>query len=680
MEISLSLHILLLLFLVPVIVIAYLLRVYAKTKKTLQILQQSSSIIEEDGQSTTPDDKTDYPNELALAASEKRFKTLVDSLNDLLYILDNKLNMVGLYGKGADKYMVGTDLQENYSFENLLTIQEVSEGNRKALEGEKSSFIWSGDLDGDKRQLNIQISPVPGEGEQVNGVVGIIEDQTEEVKNLENLFQLASIIELAHEMIFITDRVGNIDYINPAYEKNTGYKLEQLIGQPIPLSKTHPEEYESIQSSITNQTSWRGRVSLQDENGENHFADVSITPIFDKENELINYVGICRDISYTVNLESEYNHLQRIMTINTLAAGIAHDLNNILSGLTGHFELVTLKNGEGECFESHLDTIRRSLKKASNLLTPLLGFARTSMMDKSKFDIMNIIKESVELSKRSRRKNVLFEIEEDEKEIWVFADETQVSQVLLNLLVNAVDASDDGGLVTIGCHYEVDEQHQNDSVTIVVEDKGTGIEADLTDHIFEPFYTTKDMGDGTGLGLSTVKRIVESNGGRIQVESNVGVGTKFIVKLPLKNQDMDIEDTNTNELGTKSDKTIVLAEYDDVFRTALSELLIRRGYTVLQADSCSKLQQITHQMADQIDVIVFNLFRPIKAGISTIREVRLLYPELPIMITGGNVHQEEVEEIKALGVNEFLAKPFTSKILSEKIENIVTESHNNNEV
>ena len=409
------------------------------------------------------------------------------------------------------------------------------------------------------------------------------------------LNRLMTAIEQTPESVVITDTDGRILYVNPVFERVTGYSRAEVIGQNTRLLKSNRQDsafYRQLWAKISAGEVWRGRFINKKKDGTLFTEDAVIAPVRDEKGAVTNYIAIKRDITHELELEVQYRQTQKIDSIGRLAGGVAHDFNNILAVICGHTELALAQLSPDAPLRSNLECIQESAERAANLTRQLLAFARRQVIEPRRINLNELI---VNLNKMLRRL-----IGEDIKLVTqtapdlgqIKADPGQIEQVLLNLVVNARDAMPDGGTLTIRtANVTLDESYARrhlvtpgDYVMVSVSDTGVGMTDEVKQHIFEPFFTTKEQGKGTGLGLATCFGIIQQSNGHIHSESQLDKGTQFKIYLP---RVWGVEDSVSSREAPVSlpqgTETILLAEDEPSLRQLMARVLRTQGYTVLEA-------------------------------------------------------------------------------------------------
>ncbi len=401
-------------------------------------------------------------------------------------------------------------------------------------------------------------------------------------------------------------------------------------------------------------------------------------PVRDASGQVIRLVGVAEDITEQRQLEEKFMRAQRMEALGTLASGIAHDLNNILSPMlmVGALFRDKLQAAEDQAL---LDMVERSARRGARIVGQLLAFGRGLDGTKVVLQPRHIIKEVYSLMQETLPRSIEVSVRVP-TDLWnVSADATQIHQVLMNLCVNARDAMPSGGRLTLSAandHLsEADVQHYAPAVPgpyvrIRVQDTGSGIPASILSQIFDPFFTTKEVGKGTGLGLSTVMGIVKGHAGIITVTSEPGQGTEFQVCLPASVEPLG-QDAATEALRAPGGhgELVLIVDDEDSIRQATRELLEANGYRTLLATNGGEAisQFVRHHEA--IRIVFTDIMMPVVDGIELARWLREYDPSVKIIATSGLEQQERWSQLAALGVGEVIAKPFTGSELLDAIAN-----------
>jgi len=363
-------------------------------------------------------------------------------------------------------------------------------------------------------------------------------------------------------------------------------------------------------------------------------------------------------------------------TIGTLAGGIAHDFNNILGGILGYASFIkTLVKGEDQIYK-YVDTIERSAVRAADLTSQLLSFSRGGKYESRPIDINKKIEETLRILYSSIDKSISIWTRLNPKPLSVEGDANQIQQVFLNLFVNARDAMPGGGTLQVETkRVDLDEAfckthlgaRPGQYVYIAISDKGIGMNREILDRIFEPFFSTKGQGEGTGLGLSVVYGIIKNHGGYINVYSEVGKGSIFKIYLPASSKPVQEEVEETEINNVKGEESILVIDDEEVIRDLIKEGLEDFGYTVLTAEDGHAGVDIYKERKEEIALVILDLILPRMSGKITYEKLKEINPEITVLLSSGYSQKGQAQELLDQGVQGFIQKPFRLKELAREI-------------
>ena len=432
--------------------------------------------------------------------------------------------------------------------------------------------------------------------------------------------RLRAAIEQASEVITITDIQGVMQYVNPAFEWVTGYSREEAIGEKPSILKSGrhgPEHYRDLWETITNGDVWVGRFVNRRRDGTLWEAESTITPVRNSRGEIDGFVEVKRDISEQVSLRTQLRQAQTMEALGRLAGGVAHDFNNLLTVIEGCSDLLMGETAGYGSMHDGLGAIRRAAERAADLTRRLLLFSRDQPADPVTLSIDDAVRGVEPMLRRLIRADVELHLMLDSAPWTVEIDPAQLEQVIISLVVNACDAMPSGGQLMIETRRCGDaggvaagSDAGTDSVELTLRDSGFGMDADTVEHIFEPFYTTKD--DGTGLGLSIVHGIVTKSGGRVAVTSEPGAGTSFNIVWP-RTVAGKLEGQVNTESGSpveRGKETVLVVDDDSGVRDFMMEVLSRYGYSVVGARTASEALEIFAGRSEEIRLLVTDVVLP----------------------------------------------------------------------
>ena len=381
------------------------------------------------------------------------------------------------------------------------------------------------------------INPLNRSSTEEITVIAVARDITEEKHKERELIRFYNIAEGTVNPVQITDLTGKMIYVNPAFTKISGYSKEELLGKSPRVfgsDKTSKKFWDNVWEFISSGKVWSGEIEDTKKNGEPFYSQLLISPILDKEGKITGYFGIHRDLSEKRILEKQLIHTQKMESIGTLAAGIAHEVGNPLASISALVQVVQRDTNDAFIKEK-LGLVKSQVTRISKIIRDLVDFSRPSNYELHLTDINKSIKEAIEITRvGTKAKNIKFEtnLADDVPSLPLIPD--QIHQVFLNILLNAVDAITEAPSNGKPDAVEIDSFVKNGNVTITFKDTGPGIKVNNLNKVFEPFFTTKGQGKGTGLGLWISYGIVKSFQGDIRIKSVPGEKTTFIITLPIE--------------------------------------------------------------------------------------------------------------------------------------------------
>lgn len=390
-----------------------------------------------------------------------------------------------------------------------------------------------------KNFINVKLNYIPfsANGFDENLIMITARDISEEKKKETDLIRFFNVAENTVNPLQITDLNGKMIYVNKAFERASGYDKEELLGKNPRIfgsGKNSPKFWDKMWDTISSGKGWVGEVENQKKNGEPFFTQLLISPILDKEGKVSGYFGIHRDLTEKRTLERQLIHTQKMESIGTLAAGIAHEVGNPLASISALVQ-VAQRSTSDPFINEKLGLVKSQVTRISKIIRDLVDFSRPSNYELELTDVNKVIREAVEITKvGTKAKDIIFEtiLNNDIPMLPLISDQTQ--QVFVNILLNAVDAIVEKKRTGSTERISVKSECDGDELTLTFSDTGIGIKEENLIKVFEPFFTTKKEGRGTGLGLWVSYGIVKSFQGDIKIKSKLNVGTTFIIKLPIK--------------------------------------------------------------------------------------------------------------------------------------------------
>jgi PAS domain S-box-containing protein len=500
---------------------------------------------------------------------------------------------------------------------------------------------------------------------------------------------LSRAVEQSADMVMVTNRDGIIEYINPAFQALTGYSNEDLRGQTPRILKSGEQNsdfYRDLWKSILAGNVYRGIFVNRTKKGDLLYVEQTICPVRDPGGEITHFISNARDLTERVRMEAQLSQAQKMDAIGRLAGGVAHDFNNLLTIITSYSELALDQITPGTNLDAKLQEILQAARRAAELTRQLLAFSRKQPQALRVMDLNAVIADIARTLRRLISENIEFSFSPGKELGRVRIDPVQIEQILMNLAANSRDAMPRGGHLRIETsHVTLEEQYIQRKPAVIppgqyamisVSDDGTGIPPDELRHIFEPFYTTKPLGEGTGLGLATVYGIVKQSKGYIWAYSEPEHGTVFKIYFPCASADSRVEEVipALPERPPRGSETVLLVEDETAVRRAAAEFLTRQGYNVLEAKDGADALLVARGYARPIELAVTDVVMPNLSGGELARELQHVRPETRLLFVSGYAGKT-VQEHKMIDVEtNFLQKPFTLRQLSGKIRETLDQS------
>lgn len=642
--------------------------------------------------------------EEALRKSEKRLAGIIDFLPDATFAIDRDGRVIAwnrameeMTGVSAAN-MIGTTGYEYalpfYGTQRPILIDlvavSVEDIEKKYLLVERKGDVLLAEakvaMKGQQRTLSGIAAPLYDDMGNVIGAIEAIRDVTDRKRTEEEIALSAMIIDQAAEGIILTDTNWVIQYANPAFTRITGYDKNEIIGQRTNILKStvHGDEfYRNVRETLSSGEIWSGRITNRKKDGTLYEVDATGSPFRDKSGAIISFIGIQHDITNEIRLERQLRQAQKMEAIGTLAGGIAHDFNNILTAIIGYTQLMTYKVPSGSPLLPQLNQVLQASYRATDLVRQILAFSRQIEHEQTPQQLDRIVEEVLKLLRSSLPTTIeiRLDIAVTGQECVVLADETQIHQVMMNLCTNAAYAMrDHGGVLSVSLStVEADASmvsrnhglHLGHYVNMKVSDTGRGMDATTIEHIFDPYFTTKPKGEGTGLGLAVVQGIVKNHGGVITVYSEPEKGTTFTIFLPRMEEAAAQQEVREIERTVGGKERILFVDDEEMLVDIGRKMLESLGYSVTGTTSSHEALETFRAQPNAFDLLITDKTMPDLTGLELAGKVVALRPDIPVILYTGFCEGNLLQQAKAMGIREVIMKPYDIGRMAKKIREVL---------
>jgi len=532
---------------------------------------------------------------------------------------------------------------------------------------------------------DMQFSELSRIAESANKMIDLQKKTENSLRESEEKFR--QLIENINEIFWIRDaKTNELLYISPNFEKIWGLSINEVMKKPESfLEAIHPDDRDNVVRVFQNQKEdeqfeLEYRIILPD--GSVRWIKGKIFPIFNATGDIYRRAGINEDITEKKKMEADLIQAHKMEAIGTLAGGIAHDFNNILSSILGYTELAMDDVDKGSTVEDSLKEVYKAGNRAKDLVWQILTFARQTDDPMKPIQVDTIAKEVLKFIRSSIPTTI--DIQQNiASDSLIMGNATQIHQIIMNLCTNAAQAMEESGGILELTLMDVTMDKisplvnyglkPGDYIELTVSDTGLGIPQDVIHSIFEPYFTTKAPGEGSGMGLAVVQGIVEQRGGKINVYSQLGEGTAFRVYLPITKKRRVSESFETQVLPPGTERILLVDDEAPIAQMG-SQILERLGYTVTKRTSSIEALELFKQKPDKFDLVISDTTMPNMTGDILSTELMAIRSDIPIILCTGYSKKISDETALEIGVKAFLYKPIVKSELAKTVRNVLDEA------
>lgn len=537
-------------------------------------------------------------------------------------------------------------------------------------------------IEGQNRMIQISRSPLFNDEKPLGFMVtlhDVTANQQVETALRESEERFKSLSENAPVIIFSLDVNGALSYVNPAWESLLGYSRQEALGRlivdfiPKNQSQSMADTFEQL---IMGQTSVAEiNLHLVHKDGTRRLFNTSASANSNAVGQVTGIIGLAKDITGEDQLQQQLFQSQKMEAIGTLAGGIAHDFNNLLMGMQANLSLLRLEAGQSHSMIEKLQRVEDQIQIGASLTRQLLGYARKGKYTVTVFDLNMLIRETLNVIVRTNKK-IVVKRRLSEKPIFIRADQGQMELVLLNLVLNAVDAMPDGGELGVASRLEhayfskdgVKVQKRGQYVKVEITDTGIGMEKSTLNRIFEPFFTTKQMGQGTGLGLASVYGVIQNHSGNIEVQSEPNQGSTFTLTLPAAADPENRHPVTQDPIALpEGGAKILLVDDEPLILKYCHEMIASLGFSVISTQKADEALLIYEDLWKEIDLVILDMVMPKMDGMQLFSTLQKINPHVQAILTTGYAIDDRISNLISTGRHDYLKKPYSRNDLAKAI-------------
>ena len=634
-----------------------------------------------------------HRSRMALQKSEANLSAVIENNPDIIFSVDTEYRVITANSSARKAFdqAFGQPLEPGVEVFSLVTEERAARWRRRydeLLTGKRSHYEELVVHEDGIRYADVFLNPIisndqagadTGAG-HVSGISVYIRDVTRRIVAEQERVRLQMAIDQAAEAVVITDADGAIVYVNPAFSDISGYSKEEILGQNPRLlqSGRHDEAfYETLWETIIGGKVWEGTFENRRKDGSHYFEKAVISPVLDTDGNIVNYVAVKRDITEELRKENLIRQSEKMEALGQLSGGIAHDFNNILGAIVGYSDLLKEDLPQDSPESAHVHQILVAAERARQLVNQILAFSRQQKQKKEVTALKQVIYEAVALLRAALPSTLTIDVDISHEPCSVLADPIQIHELLMNLCTNGARAMHDSGTLKVSCDLQyfdgsvagrLGAVSPGNYVTITVSDMGCGMDSDVLQHMFDPFYTTREVGQGTGMGLSVVFGIVQKHEGNILVDSEIGKGTRFHILLPPYYADSAVEQFDSVKPQGGMSRILLV----DRVQTSplIGRLLQGVGHKVVIDCNPTNALGMLKANPESFDVVMADYRVMGVQGIDSLAQLLKTRNKPKVVITASAGDGEISGALKAMGISNVWRKPFGKNRLRELIADL----------
>ncbi|MDX8398345.1 MAG: PAS domain S-box protein [Mariprofundaceae bacterium] len=504
------------------------------------------------------------------------------------------------------------------------------------------------------------------------------------VAKSEEIKQLAKVLEQADELVIMTDTCGVIAYVNPAFERVSGYRKEEVVGKSSSMLKSgeHDSDYYArMWSVLLAGKVWKQNFKNRSKDGESYEVTQTISPLFDEQEKIHGFVAVQRDVTQQLKIQQKMHHTDRVESLGVLAGGIAHDFNNLLTAILGNAALSLIKLDASSPVYDNIKKIEMASYSAADLCRQMLAYSGKGQFVVKSVNLSVLLEEMGKLIEVSIAKNIVMRYQLAESLPLIDADATQMQQIVLNLITNASEAIDGkSGAISLSTgvmHLESDYLYESIGdvtleegryIYLEVSDTGCGMDAVTKKKIFDPFFTTKFT--GRGLGMSAMLGIVNGHKGALRVYSELGKGTTIRILFPQSAEQSWLAEPAMMPVNLDVTGSVLIIDDEETIREVATAMLEDIGYQTRTAVDGLDGLECYRKYQHEISFVIMDMTMPRMNGEECFRALRQLNPAVKVMLSSGYNEQEATSRFSGKGLAGFIQKTYTPQDLAQKISEI----------